>query len=369
MSVDLRPVFPVSILAFPQVLGVFGYVGVLLGGAFLALRFADWRRLIGLGLLTAGILYVSEFPILWVQDPFVLYRSYLWSAGAALIVSALAFRFQWKYLQAAVVVIAVLWTIAAMNRVGSFASEESVWADAAAKVDLEAPANAVGRWRPLVNYGNQLLIKGDADGALAQYRKAQPLVQEKWLVYYQSALAFQLKGDNERAMAAFKLARSYQGPADKLALVRFHEGMLLVKLGRCAEAIEALDRAVMALADLEDKLGAFSAMAQCRIRLADAAGAVEAYRRALQIDPARRPAKLGLAMALSRNAQGGEALKLLDGLLAERDAAEVRLARALVHRSMKQLDAESVEIQAGLKLDPNNPLLLGLQREQQSAAK
>jgi hypothetical protein len=49
MSINLRPPFPVT-WGFPHVLGIVGYLSVLGGGAFLLLRYRDWRALVGLAL-------------------------------------------------------------------------------------------------------------------------------------------------------------------------------------------------------------------------------------------------------------------------------------------------------------------------------
>jgi hypothetical protein len=80
MSINLRPPFPVT-WGFPHVLGIVGYLAVLAGGAFLLLRHRDWRAIVGLALLLPALLFGTEFTTVWVQDPFVLYRSYLWPSA------------------------------------------------------------------------------------------------------------------------------------------------------------------------------------------------------------------------------------------------------------------------------------------------
>jgi tetratricopeptide (TPR) repeat protein len=218
----------------------------------------------------------------------------------------------------------------------------------------------------LVNYGNQLLIKSKLDAAIVEYRKALPLGERRWLVHYQLGLAYQLKGDINEALSEFAHAAEQSAPSDKKALIAFQQGQLLTRLGRCAEAVELSDKALAGLADNDNRIAALGSMAQCHIRLAMPAQAVDDYRRILQIEPDRRSAKIGLAMAMNRNGQAEAALQILDELIAQRDAAELRLARALTFRTMNRRDAMAKEVEAGLKLDPASPLLLGLKRDLES---
>jgi hypothetical protein len=69
LSIDMRPPFPVSLTAFPQVLGVVGYLAVLAGGFYLIVRYRDWRALLGVSMLLPALLFVTEFATVWVQIP------------------------------------------------------------------------------------------------------------------------------------------------------------------------------------------------------------------------------------------------------------------------------------------------------------
>src|SRR5205823_6639150 len=81
MSISMRPVFPVTWWTFPQVLGIPLYAGLIAGASVLLLRYRDWRSLAGFSLLLPALMFPTEFATVWVQDPFVLYRSYLWAIG------------------------------------------------------------------------------------------------------------------------------------------------------------------------------------------------------------------------------------------------------------------------------------------------
>ena len=87
MSINMRPPFPVAWLTFPHVLGIRGLSWPrVAGGFFMLIRYRDWKALIGISLLFPALLFATEFATVWVQDPFVLYRSYLWAIGVPGIV-------------------------------------------------------------------------------------------------------------------------------------------------------------------------------------------------------------------------------------------------------------------------------------------
>ena len=88
----------------------------------------------------------------WVQDPFVLYRSYLWAIG----VPGLVFVFlhgTWPRALAVVgTIVGVLFAWQAIERVLSLSTPETAWTDAIVK--LSSDPRAVGRWFPYLNRGS-----------------------------------------------------------------------------------------------------------------------------------------------------------------------------------------------------------------------
>src|SRR5262249_7216935 len=51
MSINMRPPFPLTWLSFPQAFGILAYPASIVGGAFLLIRYRDWRALAGLSIL------------------------------------------------------------------------------------------------------------------------------------------------------------------------------------------------------------------------------------------------------------------------------------------------------------------------------
>lgn len=170
------------------------------------------------GRLSTAVLYIAalfcvEFSVVRVQEPFVLYRSFLWMPGYALIMAFLLMELDRWVVARGVVYQHSLWVVLvlaclclfplAQDRLRSFSSEEALWRDAKAKLpgpdvagadriyyNLARDAfmrknykmsldysNRVIQQNPSAFYGylargSSLLALRDADGALAAFADA-----------------------------------------------------------------------------------------------------------------------------------------------------------------------------------------------------
>ena len=121
---------------------------VLVAAGWLVLRRRGAWALVGLCLLMPALLYLTEFATVWVQDPFVLYRSYLWAIAIPGLLALVFMQLKARTSYLVGLVLALGLSALAFERVQSLQDDFSAWSDAAAKVDRQAGANAVGRWRP-----------------------------------------------------------------------------------------------------------------------------------------------------------------------------------------------------------------------------
>lgn len=358
MSIDLRPAFPLAAAGFPHVLGVPLYLGLVIGSVVLMIRFDDWRRMLGLGLFAPAVLFATEFATVWIQDPFVLYRSYIWAIGVPFLAALPFVGAQPKTIAIAAMVLGCAFGALAVERILSLNSESVAWADAAEKIDRKAPENAIGRWRPLMNRGNQYLKRNMPNFALADYEAASRLGDPTGLADYHRGLVLLQLGRPEEALAAFSQAeKSRAMPKEFIGLPHFERGKLLFGEGRYDQAIAEIDQALERLADAENRVIALKFRAQCNSKLGHGEDAVADYRRALAIHPTDRATRLGLALALSGNRQGEAAHSVLDALQRESDGWDVRFDRALVFEAMGQREKARQEAGAALKMNPADPLL------------
>ena len=362
MSIDLRPVFPLAFTGFPHALGVPLYLGTAIGSVYLMARFGDWRRFLGLGLFAPTVLFATEFATVWIQDPFVLYRSYLWAIGVPFLASILFMGARPRTVAIAAMVLGAILAALAVDRVLSLKTESDAWADAAEKIDTNAPANAVGRWRPLVNRGNQYLQHRRPNVALADYEAASRLGDPTGLADYHRGLVLQQLGRPDEALSAFSEAGRrnsvYSG------LPHFESGRILFGMGRYRDAIAEIDQALaIGLEDAENKFIALKIRAQSNVKNGRAADAVTDYRRALELNPADRSTRLGLALALRGNGRNEEAMAELNSIQRENDGWDVRFGRAIVLDAMGRRESAREETRTALEMNPGNSLLQGFARK------
>jgi hypothetical protein len=133
MSVDMREPFAVSLLAWPYVLG--GPCFVLYGAVSLWLLLQRGKRgVLGFAMLFPWLLFVTELSTVRIQEPFVLYRSYLWMGGTFAVLPVLlgnipARRAVVYLLGASLLIVPLAW-----NRLTTFSHPLLLWDDAASLI-------------------------------------------------------------------------------------------------------------------------------------------------------------------------------------------------------------------------------------------
>jgi hypothetical protein len=88
MSVDMREPFATNVISWPFTFGSIAFLLWPVAGTWLLLKRGN-RGLAGFAMLFPWIMFLTELSTIRIQEPFVLYRSYLWMAGACIIVPLL----------------------------------------------------------------------------------------------------------------------------------------------------------------------------------------------------------------------------------------------------------------------------------------
>jgi protein O-mannosyl-transferase len=130
MSIDMRESFISSLDAWQGWLGTIGFMVYGILGILMLLR-TRWLGLLGLALLYPWLQYIVEFSTIRVQEPFVLYRSYLWMPGLTLIMPLLLVKFPGPRTVLALGCIMILLVPLSWNRLWVFADNYRLWNDAA----------------------------------------------------------------------------------------------------------------------------------------------------------------------------------------------------------------------------------------------
>ena len=359
MSVDMRPAFPLSYMAFPQVLGVVGYVGLWIAALWAVLRRRGALSLAGVALMFPLLLYTTEFATVWVQDPFVLYRSYLWAVAVPVVVAIVLTGFQPKTIYVIGCAIGLVFTVLAFERVQSLRDDHTAWGDAAEKIDLKAPANAVGRWRPFLNLGAYHLDRGSLGEAQRSFATAEALGSLHGSARFNQGVALQQQKKHAQALTTFAEAEKQGFSGQSL---HYHRGESAFALGQFALAFDSFSQGLTSAAEGvtgKDMDRMREAMRMRRAEAAIGAGryddAIGDFNALLKASPQNRRLALGLGMALVGKGDTQAAIAQFDQIITSTpNAAAAYYGRAMAHNTAKRRDDSLKDLDRAIALDPRN---------------
>lgn len=222
------------------------------------LRKKGWLALFCCGFLYSWFLFMTELAAVRFQEPFVLYRSYLWAPGYMMMLAAVCARIPRRWLILGAIPVFVVFFMLAMDRLTSLSSEANVWKDAAAK--LAAP-NLVGSDRIFYNRGLAYMREKKYEDAIADFSRTLELNPKVAQAYYSRARAYHALDKNTEALSDLDQALSLN-PADASAY--YVRGLILESRACMTAAREAFvvslaagnQFAKLKLNDLEKRIGA-----------------------------------------------------------------------------------------------------------------
>ena len=351
MSVNLRPPFPITLTSFPHVLGIVGYIATIAGGFFLLIRYRDWRALLGLSLLLPALLFATEFITVWVQDPFVLYRSYLWAIGVPGIVFIAFHGTPAKVLVPIGLVLAGLLMWQALDRVISLATPERAWTDAIAK--LPKDPRSVGRWFPYVNRGAAFVDANQFNLAMIDFETSATLGDMGIGLVNRGSL-FAANGEHRKALSSFEHAerqgyRGYNLP--------FQRGLSLLALGQPADAYREfeLTRSMNPPSPTRELL--LLNLGRTAMQLGKPDDAIHSLQQLIAKEPGTRDGRYFLAMAHVMKGEHARAREVLDQLTRDETSTRVHYARALANYGLKRKAEALADIQEAIRRGNETPHL------------
>ena len=254
MSIDVRIDFAATASAGWSALKIgafFGYAAV----AALLLRRGGRPALIGFGLAYPWILFLVELTAVRFQEPFALYRSYLWAPGLVIAVCGIATYLPRRLALVMALAATPVLLVQAHDRLRTFSSPLALWEDAVAKLEPGVP----GGYRTMFQLGRELLYSGQADKAVAladrciaqypatpqcylargtialqleHYQEALPFLTraieldpDSGIAHHHRGLALQELGDRPAARAEYQVSEKlgFAGAATRLRLLRERE--------------------------------------------------------------------------------------------------------------------------------------------------
>jgi tetratricopeptide (TPR) repeat protein len=351
MSIDMRPPFPVSFATFPQVFGVIGYLAVLAGGFFLLIRYRDWRALLGISLLLPALLFVTEFATVWVQDPFVLYRGYLWAIGVPGLVFFLFHGLSGRLLWVIGIGLAVLFAWQALDRVESLSSRERVWSDAIAK--LPDDPRAVGRWFAYLNRGDFYLDQNRTDAAFEDFRMSSTLGDKGMGMFNMGSLLFEANRFPD-ALQAYEQAKQlgYDFPG-----FGYQYGVALHANGRLPEALLQFEQVLGEPSSVLPRELVLALKGRVLLEMGRIDEAIADLEAALKLDPHHRKARIDLGLARVVKNDYARAQALFNDIIAEAPDGQAYYGRALANHGLRRKAEAMADIEHAIRLTPDNPML------------
>ncbi|MEW6694578.1 MAG: hypothetical protein AB1371_06450 [Pseudomonadota bacterium] len=364
MSIDMRPPFPLTWYALPYVLGGVALIVIVMVGVWALLVRRGRASLLGLLALIPAILFSTELAFVRLQEPFVLYRSYLWSIAIppllAVVITFLFIGRQWVV--ATGLLLAVGFGFLSFDRIASLRDERHAWGDALEKIDLNGPPNMFGRWRAPLNLSKDAVVRGGDLGSAYRWaeladRLGAPGGSAK---FNMGTVLLSLKRP-DAALKYFSLARSegFDG-----APLYYSLGTAYQMQGRASDAFSFYDQA-LASKDLKDgyKIQILIQAGRFANDVGDFHSALKYFSMLRQMRPDDVSAILGESYANMRLKNFDAALRLLTSEIDKSQSPQYYHARAVVHLNSGNFLGAENDIDAALARDPDNPVFNALKNQ------
>ena len=201
MSVDMRESIAMSVSGV-HTIGLVAFIAYFVVSVWLLLK-RGRKGLLGFAMLYPWIMFLTEFTTVRIQEPFVLYRSYLWMPGLLVMLPLIS---TWLKPTRAFVLLGTLCLVLVpltLNRVNTFSSALSLWDDAE-KLVRDRP-DAIGAERVYYNRGTEYGKLKRYEEALADFDSAIKIQPFDYL-YGNRANAYYFLGRYHEALRDYDMA-------------------------------------------------------------------------------------------------------------------------------------------------------------------
>lgn len=382
LSIDMRQPFPTGFAVWPQAMGPILYLAFGLAAAYL-IKQGGRRGLAGFGMAVPWLLFPTEFATVWIQDPFVAYRSYLWLIALPAFLPIVYSTLSRAATIALVAVLVAAFGWSAIKKIETFKGEYELWDDAVQYLEQSNKPNVLGKERAYNERASANAQAGRLDEAIADYNKAISINANDSSLYSNRAAIMILKGHIEDAKSDIERALQLD-PANPRAL--YNQVALLLMAGEEDLAMQQLDvmlskpelatgdayaaRAGLllkrkqfnqAIKDYSDALskgivnaGIYARRGGAKIATGDLQGALADFDRSVELNPASIEMRSNRALLLFQLGKKQEALSEADAAV-ELDPMQPRahLVRAQIYVSLNRIEDAIAEYDRILEKNPN----------------
>ena len=238
MSVDMREPFAPSFVSWPYTPAFLLFLGYPVFAVWLLLQ-RGHLGLGGFGMLFPWILFATEFSTVRLQEPFVLYRSYLWMVGAFAVLPWVLSRLRISLAISVLALACLILAAGAWDRLTTFSHPFLLWQDAAKLV--EGKPYVIGAQRIYYNRGNAYFFAQKYPEALANYTLAIESKERAglfWGLPGRGNIYFHL-GQYELALRDFEALIAAE---PNYSLGYFGRGLVYMKYGKYDQALADLEK-------------------------------------------------------------------------------------------------------------------------------
>lgn len=172
ISVDVRAPFPLDYTAWPYFIGAASFVFYVVFSARLLLK-GGVMGLLGFSMLAPSLLFFTEFAAVRFQEPFVLYRSYLWAPFFFIPVALVMRLLSIKVLVVLFFLFLCFFSGASFLRLKTYSHPVFVWQEAADVFEVGSASNEVfGGYRIYYNLGTELSELGFLESSISALNRA-----------------------------------------------------------------------------------------------------------------------------------------------------------------------------------------------------
>lgn len=378
MSIDIRQPFATHFMSWPESAGFI----LFLVYPVIAMRFllkGGRQGLIGFGLLFPWILYLTELSSVRIQEPFVLYRSYLWMSGLPVVLLPLLSTAPRKWLTVGLPVLCLAVSALAWNRLDTFSGDLKLWSDAASKnrneklLGVERAYNnrgvaymeadhlqeaqqdfkkavALNPKYPdgYLNIGILNYKKKRIDDALQSYNTAIALKPGYFDAYLNRGFTFLQTGRYVEALSDFEHALKLR---PRNADAYLNRGLAYSRMGKMQEAISDLDEAIHispGMANAYINRGAIDAM------LGHQEAAFSDFEKAARIDPKNADVYYNRGILYGAMGRYQEAMQDYNQAIElNPNYVDAYVNRGGLYMIAKRSPEAMAEFDQAIKLDPN----------------
>ena len=240
MSVDMPQDFALSLWSWPEVLGLVGFIAYPII-AFRLLFKKGVNGLLGFALLCPWLLFATELSTVRIQESFVLYRSYLWMAGAFAALPFLCQKLSAKQTVITLIFMVLFLMAVAWLRLTTFSHPLLLWDDAARLVEYK-DKQPVGVDRIFYNRGNELMRVKHYTDAVKDFNKTIELkgnyavnaYQNRGVVYFETGQYLLALNDFNTAIERLpNSSKPYFGKALTLEALKNTAGAKIAYMQAC----------------------------------------------------------------------------------------------------------------------------------------